>query len=226
MVENLNKNKADILQEIEDLKKLAAEGKITQEQLDKEIESRQSKLDEVEEKLRDKTEKLRTAEEQLSEITKRKLQAERDYHALQRAINKDLPTLQDRTLRDMSATGWDIAAEEAKKLQERLYDFRQDLNDDDREALDNIFHGSIVEDMAERGNEIVAVATALSLGYVKEAVTFAESHGGGGGGSEGGWGKNPWEDDDKWRKRCFHMARHMMRPAKGRVVQRSGGWHR
>lgn len=226
MIENLNKNKADILQEIEDLKKQADDGKITQEQLDKEISARQSKLDDIEGRLQDKTQKLRTAEQQLAEITRRRLEADREYHALQRAINKDQTTLQDRTLRDISATGWDIATEETRKLQERLYDFRKDLNDDDREALDDIFHGSIVEDLAERGNEIAAVATALSLGYVKEAVTFAESHGGGGCGPEGGWGKDPWEDEDKWRKRCFHMARTMMRPAKGRVVQRSGGFHR
>ena len=226
MIENLNKNKADILQEIEDLKKQAAEGKITQEQLDKEISAQQSKLEDIERKLSDKTEKLRTAEQQVADNTRKYLQADREYHALQRAINKDLTTLQDRTLRDISATGWDIATEETRKLQERLYDFRKDLNDDDREALDDIFHGSIVEDLAERGNEIAAVATALSLGYVKEAVTFAESHGGGGCGPEGGWGKDPWEDEDKWRKRCFHMARTMMRPAKGRVVQRSGGFHR
>ena len=226
MVENLNKNKADILQEIEDLKKQAANGKITQEQLDKEISARQSKLDDIEGILQDKTQKLRTAEQQLAEITRRRLEAEREYHALQRAINKDQTTLQDRTLRDISATGWDIATEETRKLQEKLNNFREDLNDEDRETFDAIFHGSIIEDMARAGNEIAAVATALSLGYVQQAVTFAENNGGGGGGPEGGWGKEPWEDDDKWRMRCFHMARAMMRPAKGRVVQRSGGFRR
>ena len=227
MVENLNKNKANILQEIEDLKKQAANGKITQEQLDKEISARQSKLDDIEGRLQDKTQKLRTAEQQLAEITRRRLEAERDYHALQRAINKDRPTLQDRTLRDVSSTGWDIVVEEARKLQGKLQKLLDGLDDETREDLNAIFQGSIVEDLAERGNEIAAVATALSLGYLKEAATFAESHGGGGGSPEGGWGKKTWEDDDLWRRRCFHMARAMMRPAKGRVVQRSGGgFHR
>ena len=130
-------------------------------------------------------------------------------------------------MRDVSSTGWDIVVEEARKLQGKLQKLLDGLDDETREDLDAIFQGSIVEDLAERGNEIAAVATALSLGYLKEAATFAESHGGGGGSPEGGWGKDPWEDDDLWRRRCFHMARAMMRPAKGRVVQRSGGgFHR
>ena len=89
-----------------------------------------------------------------------------------------------------------------------------------------IFDGSIVEDMARAGNEIAAVATALSLGYVQQAVTFAETHGGGGGNPESGWGRNPEDNDEDWRRRCFKMARAMMKPSKGRLVQRSSGFHR
>lgn len=227
MVENLNKNKANILQEIEELKKQAANGKITQEQLDKEIESRQSKLDEIEGKLQDKTEKLHAAEQQLAEITRRRLEAEREYHALQRAINKDLPTLQEKTLRDMSATGWDIAAEQAQRMEQKLAIFRENLDEKQQQKLDDIMAGSIVEDLAERGDVIISVATALSLGYVQQAVTFAETRGGGGGSPESGWGRNPEDDDETWRRKCFYMAKVMMKPAKGRVVQRSGGgFHR
>lgn len=223
MVENLNKNKTDILQEIEDLKKQAADGKITKEQLDKEIDSRQSKLDEIESKLQDKTEKLHAAEQQLAEITRRQLEAEREYHALQRAINKDLPTLQEKTLRDMSATGWDIAAEETKQRYECISDYAESLPPSERRVFDNMYHtifdDSIVEDLARAGNEIAAVATALSLGYIKEAATFAESHGGGGGSPGGGWGRDPDDDDEMWRRKCFHMARSMMRPP-GRKLKR------
>jgi hypothetical protein len=89
--------------------------------------------------------------------------------------------------------------------------------------FDNMYHtifdGSIVEDLARAGNEIAAVATALSLGYIKEAATFAESHGGGGGSPGGGWGRDSDDDDEMWRRKCFHMARHMMRPP-GRKLKR------
>ncbi len=227
MIENLNKIKADVIQEIEVLKKQAADGKITQEQLEKEIETRLSKLEDVERKLEDKTEKLHTAEEQLSDITRRRLEAEREYHALQRAINKDLPTLQDKALRDMSATGWDIAAEQAQRMEQKISVFREELDEKKQQKLDNIMVGSIVEDLAQLGNEIISVATALYLGYVQQAVTFAETRGGGGGSPESGWGRNPEDDDETWRRKCFYMAKVMMKPAKGRVVQRSGGgFHR
>lgn len=227
MIENLNKIKADVIQEIEVLKKQAADGKITQEQLEKEIETRLSKLENVERKLEDKTEKLHTAEEQLSDITRRRLEAEREYHALQRAINKDLPTLQYKALRDMSATGWDIAAEQAQRMEQKISVFREELDEKKQQKLDNIMVGSIVEDLAQRGNEIISVATALYLGYVQQAVTFAETRGGGGGSPESGWGRNPENDDETWRRKCFYMAKVMMKPAKGRVVQRSGGgFHR
>jgi len=227
MIENLNKIKADVIQEIEVLKKQAADGKITQEQLEKEIETRLSKLENVERKLEDKTEKLHTAEEQLSDITRRRLEAEREYHALQRAINKDLPTLQYKALRDMSATGWDIAAEQAQRMEQKISVFREELDEKKQQKLDNIMVGSIVEDLAQRGNEIISVATALYLGYVQQAVTFAETRGGGGGSPESGWGRNPEDDDETWRRKCFYMAKVMMKPAKGRVVQRSGGgFHR
>lgn len=45
-----------------------------------------------------------------------------------------------------------------------------------------LFDGSLVQSIAERGTEIMHCATMLFLGMVDDATTFAESHGGGGGG--------------------------------------------
>ena len=223
MVENLTRNRTDILQEIEALQKQADEGKVSQEELNKKIDELQAKLDDVESKLKDKNEKLQTAMQQLSEITERKLKAERDYHALQRAINKDLPTLHEKALRDMSATGWDVAGEETKARYQHIEDYARTLPPSERKVFDRmyqtIFDGSIVEDLAQYGNEIAAVAAALSLGYVEQAMTFAQSHGGGGGSPGTGWGRDPDDDDEKWRRKCFHMARAMMRPP-GRRLKR------
>ena len=72
--------------------------------------------------------------------------------------------------------------------------------------------------MAERANEIAAVAAALFLGYVDQATQFAQSHGGGGGPS-GGWGRKKDDDDEAWRRKCFFMGMKMMRPA-GRKLKR------
>ena len=51
-----------------------------------------------------------------------------------------------------------------------------------------LFDGSLVQSIAERGTEIMHCATMLFLGMVDDATTFAESHGGGGGGSDLKWG--------------------------------------
>ena len=54
----------------------------------------------------------------------------------------------------------------------------------------------------------------LSLGYIREATTYAESCGGGGGGSPGsGWGRDKDEDNEHWWRRCIAVSAAMMRPA-------------
>ena len=230
MVENLTKNRADILQEIEGLQKQAEEGKVSQEELNKKIDELHANLDDVESKLKEKNEKLQTAMQQLSEITERKLKAERDYHALQRAINKDLPTLYDKAVRDMSATAWDVAGEEIRERFAQTANLASTLQPSERQIFNKmyqpIFNDSIVEDLAMRANDIVAVATALSLGYVERAATYAEEHGGGGSTPESGWGRTPDDNDENWRKKCFHMARAMMRPARGMAVVPKRQLHR
>lgn len=44
--------------------------------------------------------------------------------------------------------------------------------------------GTLLEDIAERGEDILKCAGMLFAGYVDGATTFAEGHGGGGGGSD------------------------------------------
>ena len=55
----------------------------------------------------------------------------------------------------------------------------------------------------------------LSLGYIHEATTFAESCGGGG--SPGsGWGRDKDGNDEHWWRRCIAVSAAMMRLAKYR----------
>ena len=226
MVENLTNNRTEILQEMEQLRKQAEEGKISQYVLQQNIGELQAKLEAVESKLKDKTEKLETALQQLSEITERKLKAERDYYAIMRKTNTLKSELNDLALVLQSSTAWDIAVEGIKEIKNKLDSFMDELTADQEYKLRTIIDDSIIDDMAQRGNEIVGVAAALSLGYVEQAMTFAQSHGGGGGSApQSGWGQQPGEDDDAWRRRCFHMAKAMMRPGKGRTVNQSR-WHR
>lgn len=230
MVENLRANKDNILLEIEELQQEAQEGRITQEEMNKTLSLLQSKLTDLEAKLKEKNESLEKAiqrkemvEQQLSATAQRLEKAEEDYHALQRAINKDLPKLHEKALHDVSATGWDEAEVEARNWLERLGDYVNKLAPSERRVFDKVyqdmFDGSIIEDLAQHGSEIAAVAAALSLGYIEQAMTFADTHGGGGSSPGTGWGRDPNDDDESWRRKCFHMARAMMQP-KGRRLKR------
>ena len=80
-----------------------------------------------------------------------------------------------------------------------------------------LFDGTLLNELATDGNKVVTVALHLMCGFVDEATTFAETHGGGGGGgSDLKWGRDPEEDDREWARRCLAMARKMMMPASGK----------
>ena len=63
-------------------------------------------------------------------------------------------------------------------------------------------------------------ATLLFLGYVDDATTFAEGHGGGGSSSDLKWGRDDDEDERAWARRCMMKAARMMRPSSGKRKKR------
>lgn len=78
------------------------------------------------------------------------------------------------------------------------------------------FDGTLLCQLAEDGNHVVKVALNLVCGFVDDATTIAQTHGGGGGSPGSGWGKRPDEDDREWARRCLAMARKMCAPSVGR----------
>lgn len=83
-----------------------------------------------------------------------------------------------------------------------------------------LFDGSLVQSIAERGTEVMHCATMLFLGMVDDAATFAETRGGGGGGNDLKWGRDDDEDNHAWALRCMKMASRMMRPTIGKKPKR------
>lgn len=75
------------------------------------------------------------------------------------------------------------------------------------------FDGTLLCQLAEDGNHVVKVALNLVCGFVDDATTIAQTHGGGGGSPDSGWGKRPDEDDREWARRCLAMARKMCAPS-------------
>jgi hypothetical protein len=226
MIENLTVRRNDIQEEIRQLEEDVREGRSSSEDIRQQLQQLHKELDEVDKKMKDKKEKLDQAGQQLEMILDQKAEAQHKYDDLQRAINRDLPTLEGRVIRDFQAMGWKMATQETKSVLEKINEHSRALSSrpmakyqfDEEAGL--VFYGNILGEMAIRGEEITLVAGALYLGYIDQAMQFAQSHGGGGSSPDSGWGRRPDEDDEAFKMRCFGMARMMMKPA-GRSQQQS-----
>lgn len=86
-----------------------------------------------------------------------------------------------------------------------------------------ILNESGYSDLMRNSNSIINCAMLLSLDYIREATTYAESCGGGGSPSSG-WGRDKDEDDEHGWRRCIAVSAAMMRPAKYRL--RRGRWYK
>lgn len=84
----------------------------------------------------------------------------------------------------------------------------------------NVFDGSLLQAFSENGTEVMYCATLLFLGYVDDATTFAEGHGGEGSSSDLKWGRDEDEDEHAWARRCMMKAARMMRPSSGKKKKR------
>jgi len=87
----------------------------------------------------------------------------------------------------------------------------------DRHQRDALYENGYF-DLKEDGEKVINCATLLAINFVKEAITYSESHGGGGGGSSSlsGWGRKKDDDDERWWQRCIRQAAAMMKPGRKR----------
>ena len=227
MLENMQVSRNDIQEEIRQLEEDVKEGRSNSEDIRQQIQQLNKELEEVDKKMKDKKEKLDQASQQLEMILDQKADAQHKYDDLQRAINREQQTLNEmsstRIIEESQAQGWREFATEAQQRFGNMEDYRQSLSYEERKHFDKIYDdligGTIIEDAAERGAEIIAVTAALYMGSIEQAMSFAQSRGGGGSSPGTGWGRKPDEDDEAFRGRCFLMARMMMRPP-GRKLKR------
>lgn len=227
MLENMQVSRNDIQEEIRQLEEDVKEGRSNSEDIRQQIQQLNKELEEVDKKMKDKKEKLDQASQQLEMILDQKADAQHKYDDLQRAINREQQTLNEmsstRIIEESQAQGWREFATEAQQRFGNMDNYRQSLSYEERKHFDKIYDdligGTIIEDAAERGAEIIAVTAALYMGSIEQAMSFAQSRGGGGSSPGTGWGRKPDEDDEAFRGRCFLMARMMMRPP-GRKLKR------
>ena len=214
MLDKLEKQRLDVLAEIELLENEAINDEVEKDEIEAKLRQAKTDLQLTDDKIAQRKEQLKTATEQLTELGRQHAQIQNDYDDMRRQINRDLPTLHKKTIRDMESVGWKQAAYEANQhasLYEELKEYIRDFPTISSK-FDEIFGGSMFEAMTTRATEMTAVATSLFLGYIDSAVQYAESAGGGGSSPDAGWGRRKEEDDLAFGRRCFLLAKNMLQP--------------
>lgn len=219
MVQNLEAQKTEILNQVAVLNDFYEKGEISNERLTQQERQLREQLADIERKIADKRQKLEDATTHLQELTGEKQKLQISYDHIQQQIKQDMPTLFQKTIRDIDAILWGEATEQLRKEHQKLQDFSHELPAEQRAKLEHLIEGSLLEDIAKRGNDIAAVAATLFLGYVEQATNYAHECGGGGGTPSTGWGRDKDEDEEAYKRRCCIMGRMMMRPI-GRKLKR------
>lgn len=214
MLDNLEKHRLDILAEIELLENEVINNEVEKDEIEAKLRQARTDLQLTDDKIAQRKEQLKNAIDELQKVADRRADIQHEYDDMRRQINRELPTLHDKTIRDMESIGWKLAAQDAVERSNQLEAFKESLTPEQETHFNNIFEGSMFETMANRATEMTAVATALFLGYLDQATQYAESAGGGGGPGSG-WGRKKDEDDISFGRRCFLLAKNMLTPGSG-----------
>lgn len=215
MTANLESRKAELEQEMMQLSTDLQTGKGDSDELQSNIDRLEKDYQKVLDSLTDKRRKLADADRRLSEY--RELEEE----------SKEKADEYRQQAEDYRKSVREASGDLARQVRFRIADaFVNDVIGSLRSTLPKLgnagsaLDGTLLEDLAERGEDILKCAGMLFAGYVDGATTFAEGHGGGGGGSDLPWGRKDDEDDLLWARRCLFRAAKMMRPAGGKSVKR------
>lgn len=230
MILNLQRRQQDLMQELLELQDRIRRGEVTAQEIEKEKEKLEKELKTVEDKMTSKQEMLEETEQQIKELETQLYNMGGQYAELEKKsdtlkrtiVNKLEPKAEPFILRDMQSIGFESFQEVSRAFMDGIREQAAKLGGEAQNLIDNILHDSGMEEMTEHAAEISAVASALFLGYIDQATNYAVSHGGGGG-PGGGWGRDPNDDDDAWKRKCFGMAALMMRPARSQKQSQGRG---
>lgn len=209
MVGNLAREKAEKEAALAELHRQILAGHNNPSILLQQVQQLEQELSAIQTKLADKQEKLSVADRQLDGLREEMTAIKERTEELRQEAQKYSGIIQrgaDTLLRN--ALLENVAAEFSERVA-RL-----------SEEGKNVFEGSLLQAFAESGTEVMYCAKLLFLGYVDDATTFAEGHGGGGTSSDLKWGRDDDEDERAWARRCMMMASRMMRPARGKTKKR------
>ena len=172
------------------------------QELEQELSAIQSKLDDKQEKLSEADRKLDALREEMTAMKERTEELRQEAHRYSDTIRQGADTVLRNALLE------NMVSEFSERVARLSYEGK------------DVFDGSLLQAFAENGTEVMYCATLLFLGYVDDATTFAEGHGGGGSSSDLKWGRDDDEDERAWARRCMIKAARMMRPSSGKRKKR------
>ena len=205
MIENLKAEIDRLEAELKPLRALQANSDNISADIARKIQSLEQQKALVEDKLADKEKKLSETNQLLDTLRKDKEEIEKQASELEDKANQSELSWAHNMSYHLNGVMLDTMAHEFAVRFPNL---------PDSVKLD--FDGTLLCQLAEDGNHVVKVALNLVCGFVDDATTIAQTHGGGGGSPGSGWGKRPDEDDREWARRCLSMARKMCAPSVGR----------
>lgn len=202
MIENLKTEINRLETELKPLRALQANSDNISADIARKIQSLEQQKAMVEDKLADKEKKLSETNQLLDTLRKDKEEIEKQASELEDKANQSELSWAHNMSYHLNGVILDTMAHEFAIRFPNL---------PDSVKLD--FDGTLLCQLAEDGNHVVKVALNLMCGFVDDATTIAQTHGGGGGSPGSGWGKRPDEDDREWARRCLAMARKMCAPS-------------
>lgn len=209
MVNNLLREKADKEVALAALHRQILDGHAAPAALQAQVQQLENDLAAIQSKLDDKQAKLAEADRQLDTLREEMAATRQRTDELRQEAQRYSDTIRfgaDTLLRNA------LLEDIVKEFTDRLVH----IPEKDREAFDD----SLLQSLAERGAEVIHCATLLFLGFIDDATTFAESHGGGGTSSDLPWGRDDDDDDRAWARRCLSRAARLLRPSTAKKTKR------
>ena len=210
MIANLKTRKAELTKLHDDLLRQFNQADADKSKLESELAKTEKELSDVNAKLTNRQIQLAATEQEVDALTKHL----EELRTKSQEMKAQLESLAGDYKKQLELH---VRAAMTDELASTIYDV---THFSDKPDARNAFDNTYALEFANRTNEIVNCALLLTLGYVDQATTFAESHGGGGSGSDMPWGRREDEDDRNWMMRCLKGAARMMHPRGGQKKKR------
>lgn len=209
MIANLHTRKEEVQEQIDLIARQFGQDGVDNADLAMQMSKLRKEMESIDEKIALRQKMLDDANATITEAKQRLAEMKYEHSRMQEVLGEDRDLQSIQLQRNMLATFNSMLVSSLEPLVSTLTDRQQEF-----------LNESGYSDLMRNSSQIINCAMLLSLGYIREATTYAESCGGGG--SPGsGWGRDKDEDDDYWWRRCIAVSAAMMRPAMAKRKYRS-----